>query len=37
MMKKVVLTLLIAAGTFIGCQDNTTDVQIDEQSKNRYE
>ena len=33
MMKKGLLTLLLAAGTFIGCQDNSTDMPIDEQSK----
>ena len=32
-MKKGLLALLLAAGTFIGCQDNSTDVPNDEQSK----
>lgn len=32
-MKKVILGLLIVAGTFIGCQDNSTDIPNDEQSK----
>lgn len=33
MIKKGLLTLLIAAGTFIGCQENSSDIAIDEQSK----
>jgi hypothetical protein len=32
MMKKGLLTLLLAAGTFIGCQDNSTDVPSEQQS-----
>lgn len=32
MIKKGLLTLLIAAGTFIGCQENSSDIAIDEQS-----
>lgn len=33
MMKKGLLVLLFAAGTFIGCQDNSTDIPNDEQAK----
>lgn len=33
MMKKGLLALLLAAGTFIGCQDNTTDLPNEQQSK----
>lgn len=32
-MKKVIYTLLIVAGTFIGCQENSTDLPNDQQTK----
>ena len=32
-MKKVLLGLAIAAGTFIGCQENSTDASLNQQSK----
>ena len=32
MMKKGLLALLLAAGTFIGCQDNSTDVPSEQQA-----
>jgi hypothetical protein len=33
MMKKGLLALLLAAGTFIGCQDNSTDMPTEQESK----
>ena len=32
-MRKVLLGLLVVAGTFIGCQENSTDMPTDQQSK----
>ena len=32
MIKKTVLAVLLATGTFIGCQENTTDLVLNEQT-----